>query len=179
MLNVNGIRSKWVEVLDLVQHYDVMTFVETKIGSKVTISSLAIPGYYTFRQDRNSNGGGIITFIKDVWKIKELTKLQAKYVSLGLEVLIVQIKIGKPNKQITLVSLYRPPNSRNEWFTRLDELIIELHQLGGVLAFLGDLNADLLKADQGPTILLNRSLSMAGVTINDTSAKSAPTVLLV
>ena len=166
---MNGIRSKWSEVLDLVQQHDIVTLVESKIDNKVTTSSISIPGYFTLRQDRTCNGGGIVTFVRDVWKFTELSKLQEKYVHEGLEVLLVQIKPGKPTKQITLVNLYRPPNAKSDWFTKLDDLTLELLQLGGALVFLGDLNADLLKPERSSTVLLHRSLKLAGLKVDDTS----------
>ena len=55
-------RSEWVEVIDLVQQLDVTALVETKIDNKVTTSSLLIPGYSTFRQDRTNYGRGVLTF---------------------------------------------------------------------------------------------------------------------
>ena len=136
--------------------------IESKIDSKVTTSSLLIPGYCTFRQDRSSNGGGVLTFIKDELKPTELSDFQRKFTSEGLEVTLVRVVVGKPIKFITFISLYRPPGARREWFTKLDEMILMLSTLGGSLILMGDINADLYKPTLAPASDLLKSLELAG-----------------
>ena len=55
--NLNGLRAKWEEAMQIIQDHDITSLIETKIDQKVTDSSLMLPGYLLFRQDRNTNGG--------------------------------------------------------------------------------------------------------------------------
>ena len=89
--------------MHIIQNNDITALCETKINDYVTTSSLMLPGYSIFRQDRNSNGGGIVTFIKDNLFPTECYNLQNKYVKLRLEISIIQIKMYKPSTKAQLV----------------------------------------------------------------------------
>lgn len=102
-------------------------------------------------------------YVKDVWSPKPLPDLQQKYVSDGLEIVLVRITLGKPAKRIALLAVYRPPNSNRSWFTRFDELLLEIISSEGSVIVMGDLNADLLKPNDGSAALLLKSLELVGL----------------
>jgi Reverse transcriptase (RNA-dependent DNA polymerase) len=149
--------------MELIQKNDVVCFSETKLDMNVTASSLNIPGFSTFRSDRNSRGGGVATFVKDTLSPVELIDVQLKYLADGIEASIVRITLRKPMKVI-VINTYRPPNSPTSWFDKFDDMLLELMPMG-LLTVLGDINADLLKPDHGPTKRLRTSIALAGLKI--------------
>jgi len=131
---------------------------------KVTEKSISIPGYKLIRADRNTKGGGVITYIRNSIKINILDEIMNKYIASGLEVIIVEIKSGKNVKSLILIGVYRPPNAKREWWTQFNELIVEISNKGSII-ILGDMNADLMKPDMGTTKSLLNTCALAKVII--------------
>ena len=63
------------------------------------------------------------------------------------------------------MGIYRPPNTKSNWFDTLKDLIIELSS-GVKFVIMGDLNCNLLKHDLPCTIKLNLLLELANVQIH-------------
>jgi Reverse transcriptase (RNA-dependent DNA polymerase) len=158
------LRSKWQEAAEFVTKFDVVAFSETKLDCSASNSSLMVPGYVLFRQDRNSRGGGVATYIKDIWTPTDINEIQEKYVLLGVEVLLTRLAMKKPTKRVILISTYRPPNAKAAWFENFNEMLLELLPIGLVIV-LGDINADLLKPNIGAAKQLCQSLALAGLAI--------------
>ena len=59
-LNVNGIRNKFAEV-----DADIFFLSETKIDESFPMAQFRIPGFKSYRADRNSCGGGVIAIIRN------------------------------------------------------------------------------------------------------------------
>ena len=114
-----------------------------------------------FRQDRNKNGGGVLTYIRDNLKPVHLSSIQEKAVNEGLEVTISLIEIRKERKHAIIIGIYRPPNARICWFQAFNSLLLETRKKGYTI-ILGDINSDLLKPDVYPAKELLNSLYLAG-----------------
>ena len=167
MLNVNGLRGKWAEVSVYLSSFDIFTFVETKIDEKVTNGSLTISGYNITRHDRNSNGGGVITYCKTHLNPVSLECLQSKAVKDGLEVTVTKISLRKPFRIMIIIGVYRPPQARVQWFSLFNELVLDAAKLGEIF-ICGDLNADLMKDSQYPGSHLLHSLALANCKVSAT-----------
>ena len=147
------------------QCFDITTFTETKFDSQVTLSSISADGFLINRLDRNSRGGGVITYINDHLHPKALEDIQAHFNALHLEVTVTEIILQTKTKAIIL-GIYRPPSSTINWFNNLNDLILEVSALGSLI-IMGDLNCDLLKPNIQPGKRLLSSLELASVKVNN------------
>lgn len=120
--------------------------METKIDNKVTNRSLECCDYDIFRSDRSSNGGGVLMYCKKPLKPTNLLSLQEQYQERGMENVCVALNLKGLDKPLVIIAVYRPPNSKKEWFDDLLELVSEAKCIGNVIV-MGDLNADLLNRD--------------------------------
>jgi len=121
--------------------------------------AIALQGYEVFRQDRNAQGGGVAMYCKTDLKLDHLDEIEAKYVAKGLEVCLVRTKLERSGKDIIIIGVYRPPQSRANWFENFNELILEISEIGLAL-IMGDLNGDLLHPTYQGTVL-QQSLALA------------------
>ena len=160
-------RSKWLEAAEYICKQDIVVFTESKLDDKVTSGSLDISGYHLVRQDRNSNGGGVATFIKDVLRPVDLVDIQNKYVKLGIEVTVTAVSIHKTARQTIVLGIYRPPNSKAAWFDVFNDLLMDVIALGPLI-ILGDLNADLLSPAAPTTASLLNSIALSNTLIHST-----------
>ena len=66
-LNVNGIRNKFAEVTDILttNNADIFFLSETKIDESFRKAQFRIPGFKSYRADRNSCGGGVMAIIRN------------------------------------------------------------------------------------------------------------------
>ena len=67
----------------------------------------------------------------------------------GIEAVVVEIVSKSP---VFTIVLYRPPQSKVDWFDNLADVISEISALGRIV-LLGDLNADVLKPTEYPVRL--------------------------
>jgi hypothetical protein len=115
------VRSKWYEASLFSNDYDIVTITETKLDVLATDSSIDIDAFVHSRQDRNSNGGGVITYIKKSLQPVPLFDHQHRAAELGLEVTLTAISFGRGNSAI-VVGVYRPPSAKVAWFETFNEL---------------------------------------------------------
>ena len=65
-LNINSLRNKFDSLVQIFDYnIDILLVSETKIDSSFPSAQFYIDRYTIFRRDRNSNGGGMILYIKD------------------------------------------------------------------------------------------------------------------
>ena len=66
-LNINSIRSKKEDLKTLItKNVDILAVFETKLDESFPTSQFLIDGFKNpFRYDRNSNGGGILVYIRE------------------------------------------------------------------------------------------------------------------
>ena len=146
-----------------------MVITETKLDDHATHASLSIAGYQLFRQDRTRHGGGVAIYIANGLRPVALIDEQQYASSNGLEAVLVSISLLGKKDKVTILGLYRPPNSKTAWFESFNDLILRLINLGPMI-ILGDLNCDLMKPNMYPAKSLLASLALAGTKVPKTLA---------
>ena len=64
--NINSLRYKFGSLVEILHsNLDMLLISETKIDSSFPTAQFKIEGYTTFRLDRNSNGGGILLYVRE------------------------------------------------------------------------------------------------------------------
>ena len=146
-LNINGLRSKisFIKIFLRQHKFDILCLNETKIDSTVATSEISVPGYKTFRQDRNCHGGGVLIYASDHLTTKKQGNLSNK----SLETLWIEIK-RKNSKPIYVCSLYRPPIKGNnvELVQKYKDFLVSCFakiRKNSEVFILGDFNCDMLK----------------------------------
>ncbi len=165
---MNSLRNKWIELQLYVQDFDICVLTESKLDSFIPTSAFNLSDYRCNRHDRNSNGGGLLTYIKNDLHIETLNNEQQKYRELGLEITIDLVRTFNtlPFKACStiILGLYRPPNVKQEWFQIANDLILELIPKGNLI-IMGDLNCNLLQFNNNNTNKLLNILELAQVNI--------------
>lgn len=162
--NINGLRSKWQQATEYIRNMDIVSIQETKLDANVSFGSLILDGYTVNRLDRNSAGGGVITYFKEILLPKVITAGQKKMIEYGIEATVNSIQLKKPTRSIVVIGVYRPPNAPADWFIKFNEVLTELSSIGPI-CILGDLNADMMKPTIYPTKSLLATFDLADVSI--------------
>ena len=118
---------------------DIIGLSETRLEKKTEDHELSIEGYKIFRNDRDSNGGGVAIYVKDSLSVPTI-----KLKSDKLEVLYLEIKPTNA-RSFFLVCWYRPPTSSVDEtaFENLRETLGILDKEGKEIILVGDTNCDL------------------------------------
>ena len=120
---------------------DILVISETKIDESFPITQFLIPGYGTpFRGDRNSQGGGLIIYTRDVIPCKEL-----KSVKLPSDVEGIFIELNLRRSKWLLIGGYNPKKENITYYLNhvskvLDKLIINYENM----ILLGDFNTSII-----------------------------------
>ena len=97
---------------------DVLAINETRLDPTISDRLVSIEGYDMLRADRNRNGGGVCMYIRCHVNYENRPEL----VPSDPEAVCVEIK--QANSQSFIVSsIYRPPCSPSEVFTKIERLI--------------------------------------------------------
>ena len=112
-----------------------------------------IDGYSMIRRDRNRNGGGIIVYVKK----NIMFKVREELLDNDLEML-VQIERQK-QKPLLVCVWYRPPNSSDCLFDKINNVFDKIETLNLEVIFLGDLNCDV--SSKNPNAHTKRLLEFA------------------
>ena len=65
-ININSIRNKFESLIEIISdRIDILLISETKIDSSFPNAHFNIPGYATYRRDRNLYGGGLMLYVKN------------------------------------------------------------------------------------------------------------------
>ena len=74
-LNINSLKGKIEGVKNLIKDIDILVLTETKLDETFLKNQFLIDGYsLPFRQDRNSNGGGVMIYVREDIPCKMLSK---------------------------------------------------------------------------------------------------------
>ena len=138
----------------------ITTLTETKLDALVTSFSLLVDDYSINRQDRNSNGGGVITYIHNSLKPVVQLSIQDDFVKQKLELTVTEVTFPSCKTKAIIIRAYRPPNAKRTWFETFNQLILVLLPMGNLI-LMGDFNADLLKPMKYPGNALKNSLKLA------------------
>ena len=72
-ININSLRNKFEGLKEIInENIDILVVSETKLDNSYPDTQFHLPGFNSFRYDRNSSGGGIIAFIREDIPSKEL-----------------------------------------------------------------------------------------------------------
>ena len=124
LLNINGIRNKRHEVVQLLSKHNphLLLITESKLNSFIPDSAISFTGYKIIRVDRNlskHSAGGLLIFISNhlTHNIKSQNKIA------DCENISLNISLTK-KKSLNLTLLYRPPNSNlNNFLLSLDKYL--------------------------------------------------------
>ena len=138
-LNINSLRYKITELREILtkSNLEILTVSETKLDDQFPDNLFHVDGYHIFRRDRNSFGGGLMTFIKSDIP----SRRREQFESTHIEMTCVEITISK--RKWAVISVYRPPRSSiNTFFSELTKFLDIIIDNYDNLLILGDLNID-------------------------------------
>ena len=118
-LNVCSLLRNVDEIRNILtnENIDILSLSETRLDSSVSDAEICIPGYWFVRLDRNRNGGGILTYIKENIPFNVKRDLFTD----GLELLCIEVCLAK-QKPCVIVYWYRPPDSNIAIFDKFEAL---------------------------------------------------------
>ena len=81
-LNINSLRYKIIDLRKIINctDIDLISITETKIDSSFPDAQFLTENYLTFRRDRNKDGGGILTFVKNGLLPKHIPDLESNII---------------------------------------------------------------------------------------------------
>ncbi len=125
--------------------FSLFAVTETWMKSSTTLTSVSIPGYNFFYNNRPKfRGGGVGLFIRKEYKSSVIIKSTFKDDKPQLEYLLVKVTIY--NKETLVLVFYRPPDANiTESIDTLTDLINDHSVDFSSVILLGDLNIDSLK----------------------------------
>ena len=138
-LNINSLRYKITELREILtkSNLEILTVSETKLDDQFPDNLFHVDGYHIFRRDRNSFGGGLMTFIKSDIPSRRREQFESTHIKMTC----VEITISK--RKWAVISVYRPPRSSiNTFFSELTKFLDIIIDNYENLLILGDLNID-------------------------------------
>ena len=141
---------------------DVLAINETRLDPTISDGLVSIEDYDMLPADRDRNGGRVCMYIRCHVSHENRPGL----VPSDLQAVCVEIK--QANSQSFIVSsIYRPPCSPSEVFTKIERLIKSIHDDNKELYILGDLNCNMLEPSLSTTKSLQEILEhISAYTIN-------------
>ena len=136
-LNTRSIRNKLSRIMDFADGINILCFTETHLSDDVPTSDLLLDNYEVpFRLDRTNHGGGILVYIMNGILANRRTDLENDVD----EILWFEIILKSSKYLISVV--YRPPNTQQQFWSRLERSISLALDETNYLLVLGDLNVD-------------------------------------
>ena len=83
---------------------DILAITETKLANNTSDEENGIEGYFTIRNDRNRNGGGVLLYYKDSLAAYEEHKMQVPTTVQG-----VWINVKSQSQTWLFACVYKPP----------------------------------------------------------------------
>ena len=145
-ININSVRYKWYNITDIL-HDDLVDFVsisETKLDDSFPMNQFAYDGFKLYRKDRTAFGGGLMTYVRADIPQRQLPEYecQGKHV----ESIVIEITIRK--ERWVIITVYNPNKKHvKELQAYLEEVYEQLISCCSEIICIGDLNIDLLRAD--------------------------------
>ena len=124
-------------------NYDVLCFSETHLDVNIsTEESLLIQNYDSpYRKDRSNYGGGLLVYINSNLVHERVYKLEQFWDE------CIWFKIKQKSSIYLIVLFYSPRTSDRNFFERLNQNLEKATELTKNVIVLGDLNEDLLLAN--------------------------------
>ena len=143
-ININSIRNKFDHLMAAVSgNIDILLITETKIDSTFPVNQFYLNGYNVpYRNDRNTNGGGILVYIRDDIRSRII---ECENLPSSFEGLVIELSFNL--KKWLLICSYNPHrNSIKEhiWVILccLDQNIQKYENI----ILMGDYNAEITNA---------------------------------
>ena len=140
-ININFLQNKFDALRSLVQGMvDILVISETKIDESFPVNQFLIPGYSTpFRADRNSQGGGLIIYIREGIPCKGL---KSHKLPGDTESIFIELNIRR-NKWL-LMGGYNPKKESISYFLNHVSKVLDKHMVNYEnMILLGDFNASI------------------------------------
>jgi hypothetical protein len=146
---------------------DVLANNETRLDPTISDGLVSIEGYDMLRADRDRNGGGVCMYIRCHVSYENRPGL----VPSDLQTKLYILSPCKPTKNLLqsfiVSSIYGPPCSPSEVFTKIERLIKSIDDDNKELYILGDLNCNMLEPSLSTTKSLQEILEhISAYTIN-------------
>ena len=170
-LNVNSIANKFVELSPLLSKgfTDIFFISETKLDNSFPNGQFAADGFVSHRQDRNSNGGGLMVFVKNT--VPHRIRNDIAVNSEGIECIVLQVKNSSSN--MFLICMYKPPNVPNHILNTAIEIVLNrCYSESNMVFVIGDLNVDFSSSSNALSDLMD-SFSLKQIVKEPTCFKSA------
>ena len=143
-LNIQSLRYKLdhVKLFLYDNDIDVFCITETWLNEDFNDDFIQIDGYNVCRLDRtHKEHGGIVCYIKNGISYKQINNFDDDLI----EALWVELNLPQ-TKPILLGTVYRPPDSKAAYLSRIDSLFQECSNLYDDVIILGDFNSDINKS---------------------------------
>ena len=164
---IKGLKVCFLNIRGLFKHLDELRLFsdehsphliylnETKLDSDVADNELRLEGFHEiFRKDRDKNGGGVAIYVRSNIKCKIREDFDDDLESISVELDVPYVK------PILVTTLYRPPDSRVELFSFIENMISKIDLEGKECILTGDFNCDLFKSRDNDTKHLKRIYGM-------------------
>ena len=120
--------------------FDIFAISESWLDSSISDAEMSIDGYNLERKDRNLNGGGVAQcYVRS--NILHLRRPDLECDQ--LEIVWLKIKLTKSKPWFVGV-VYRPPNSNNDFFLKLEDNLERVLDISRNVTILGDFNCNMM-----------------------------------
>ena len=136
-LNINSIRNKFDSLINIINNnIDILMISETKLDPSFPTGQFHIHGFSEpYRFDRNSNGGGILLYIREV--------IPAKLISTKMKIEGFFVEINLRKKRWLLCCSYNQKNPLiSEHLNEIGKNLDLLLSIYDNFMLMGDLNAE-------------------------------------
>lgn len=144
-LNIRSLLPKIAQVEAILQDesLDILNLNESWLSSSIGNNLLRIPNYKVYRLDRamNKKGGGICVYVSKNLTVNAQTYEDLNISNEHLELFVLNIQ-QKCTKPITLVSVYRPHQGKQNVFIELLRNTLKNLSGGSKIILTGDFNID-------------------------------------
>ena len=123
-LNINFLQHKFEPLVNLIQEkIDILIISETKIDESFSSNQFMIDGYsIPFREDRNSQGGGLLIYVREDIRCK---RLKTNNTSGDIEGIFIEVNIR--NSKWFLMGGYNPNNDSISYFLSRVSKVMDMY----------------------------------------------------
>ena len=137
--NIRSIRNKFEYIQNFLLDFDILCFTETHLANDFSDENLMLDHFdCMFRKDKNQHSGGFLVYTHSRFRPVRLTDFE----TLLPESLCIEINDHRTRYAVCTV--YRPPDSRIEFWDRLNIFIENICDSFSNIILVGDINEDQL-----------------------------------
>ena len=140
-ININSIRNKFDHLMAAVSgNIDILLITETKIDSTFPVNQFYLNGYNVpYRNDRNTNGGGILVYIRDDIRSRII---ECENLPSSFEGLVIELSFNL--KKWLLICSYNPHRNNIKEHIRVLSCCLDQNiQKYENIILMGDYNAEI------------------------------------